>query len=120
MAHQGPHSKGFLSSRKLELSIVRTDGRAETIVLEPEDEHQFLIGRDRGCHITIADRSVSQRHAMLVFSEKGHWKIKDLGSTNGTFLNGKPIDVNGSELDSGDKISIGIQELYVQKHPLKK
>ncbi len=107
-------SKELLSSRKIMVSIVRGSGKAETIILEPKEGRNFLIGRDKSCHVKVKDKSVSMRHAMLIFAEKG-WMLNDLGSTNGTFLNGKRVDTSFIELHSGDKLSVGLQELYVHK-----
>ena len=113
MAPHRTHSKELLHSQKMEVNVVRANGKAETIVLEPKERRDFLIGRDKNCHVLLDDKSVSMRHARLIFDEQGYWKLIDLGSTNGTFLNGKRIDRSGTELCSGDKINVGLQELYV-------
>ena len=94
------HSKKALDSLKIEVSIVRANGKAETIVFEPKKGHEFLIGRDKHCHVIADDKSVSTRHAQLFFTENRSWKLKDLGSTNGTFLNGKRVNKSGTELFS--------------------
>ena len=119
MTLEKKHSKNTPDSLKIEVSIVKANGKVETIALEPKKGHDFLIGRDKHSHVIAADRSVSMRHAMLFFTENRFWKLKDLGSTNGTYLNGKRVDMRGIELSSGDKISVGLQELYVQKCPSK-
>jgi pSer/pThr/pTyr-binding forkhead associated (FHA) protein len=106
-------------SVEIEVSIVRADGKVETIALEPKRGQDFLIGRDKHCHVIADDKSVSMRHAMFYFTENRLWKLKDLGSTNGTFLNGSRVNMSGAEIFSGDKISVGLQELYVQKRTSK-
>jgi len=45
------------------------------------------VGRVDGVEVTIDDTSVSRNHAEVVHSSDG-WKVQDLGSTNGTILNG--------------------------------
>lgn len=62
------------------------------------------LGRDARCELTISDHSVSRRHACLELTEGGY-RLRDLGSTNGTFVNEQRID---SVLLKGDeRIRIG-------------
>ncbi len=62
------------------------------------------LGRE-GCDVVIPDAQASRRHAEIV-CEGGTWVLSDLGSTNGTFVNG--YRVQGSRnLQPGDKIRIG-------------
>lgn len=56
---------------------------------EPE-EGPVIIGRSSDAEIAVPDRSMSRRHARLV-SEGGEWLVEDLGSRNGTLLNGRRI-----------------------------
>jgi predicted component of type VI protein secretion system len=62
------------------------------------------IGRE-GCDITLGDPDVSRRHAEIQISN-GDISINDLGSTNGTFVNGERIDQPRS-LRDGDEVRIG-------------
>lgn len=50
----------------------------------------ITIGRDLSCDIIIEDSEVSRFHTRLHFTERGY-RIEDLESTNGTFLNGEPL-----------------------------
>ncbi|MFN8591560.1 MAG: FHA domain-containing protein [Thermomicrobiales bacterium] len=49
-----------------------------------------LIGRDATSTLLVDDPHVSARHAELRF-ERGQWWLRDLGSSNGTWLNGNPV-----------------------------
>lgn len=53
--------------------------------------NSFTIGRSADCELIVLDEGVSRHHAKIEFSNLG-WIIKDLGSANGTFVNGVHID----------------------------
>lgn len=69
------------------------------------EKTEIILGRDPGSDIAIADPEVSRRHARLML-EGQHYSIEDLGSTNGTFVQGNPIHGLAS-LKSGEIIAIG-------------
>ncbi|CAG7572402.1 ABC-type multidrug transport system ATPase subunit [Barrientosiimonas humi] len=62
------------------------DGRASTV----SPGQRFVIGRDRGCDLTVVDSRVSRRHAE-VRHEGGAWVVVDLGSSNGTYVGARRI-----------------------------
>lgn len=64
------------------------------------------IGRGPDNEILIPDRPVSRYHANLIFRE-GHFRIRDLDSSFGTKVNGKPVPAQGTWLRNGDKIHLG-------------
>ena len=76
-------------------------GRRE-IALEPG---QNLIGRDQSAVVWIDDESVSRRHARIVVGGEGA-SLEDLGSKNGTHLEGKKIR-EATALHDGDTLQIG-------------
>lgn len=85
-------------------AIVLEDGTRH--VLETE---RVTIGRQSGCTITIRDTNVSREHAQLRRRPNG-WTIRDLGSTNGTKLNG--VRVEGEQmLANGDVIMLGAMKV---------
>ncbi len=63
-----------------------------------------VIGRGTGADIIVDDPAVSRMHAAIEFS-KSKFVLKDLGSSNGTFLGGKSIKETG--LGHGDTFQIG-------------
>ncbi|MFO7956151.1 MAG: SpoIIE family protein phosphatase [Candidatus Brocadiia bacterium] len=71
----------------------------------------LVIGRDRGCDIWLADAAVSRRHAQLQQTEDARWALQDLGSRNGTFVNGERT--NYSVLRNGDTVRVGDCELVL-------
>ena len=52
---------------------------------------RVVIGRDVTCDLTLTDGSVSRNHAAFQVEENGDLWVEDLGSTNGTTLNGQPV-----------------------------
>lgn len=67
------------------------------------------IGRDPTNQVVITgDQYTSRFHAWITF-EDGHFFIEDLGSTNGTLLNGSPL-INRRPLVNGDEVRIGRME----------
>lgn len=70
--------------------------------------NRILIGRETGNDIVLNDLNVSRQHAQVAFEPQGVWVITDLGSTNGTFVNGMPVSRRG--LSDGDRITLGMTE----------
>jgi two-component system cell cycle response regulator len=67
-------------------------------------EREVVIGRDPRCELPIGAADVSRRHARIVPDADGH-RVVDLGSTNGTWVNGRPI--TSRKLSPGDRIELG-------------
>jgi hypothetical protein len=68
------------------------------------EEARLVIGRSSGCQLVLADDTVSRRHAEL-FVEDGRWLLRDLDSSNGTWLNGRRIIE--AEVRAGDVLHLG-------------
>lgn len=69
---------------------------------------EIVMGRDEDCELVMSDIAVSRRHAKIAL-EGGKFFLYDLGSGNGTFLNGVKIDKE--ELVPGDEIVVGERTL---------
>lgn len=69
-------------------------------------------GRDPEAAIFLDDVTVSRHHAEFTV-EEGRLSVRDLGSTNGTYVNGRRID--GGELEAGDEVIIGRFHLVVAR-----
>ncbi|MFP5327788.1 MAG: FHA domain-containing protein [Acidimicrobiia bacterium] len=90
-------------------------------IVEPPDHRgaqfdlgeELTVGRADGCRIRLDDSFTSQLHAR-VFSRDGQFFVEDLGSTNGTFVNGSKIAA-AAPLRRGDRIKIGKTTLEVTK-----
>lgn len=74
-------------------------------VLVPSGERAvWIVGRSRACDVRLADPAVSARHARVA-CRGGRWTVADLGSTNGTWVNGARIE--HAVLQPGDELVLG-------------
>ncbi len=70
-------------------------------------EESTIIGRDTHSDVQVDDRQVSRRHAEIKRTPQGY-TIRDMGSKNGTFLNGEQIADTPQPVRNGDEISIAL------------
>jgi hypothetical protein len=69
---------------------------------------ELAVGRLPDCELMIDDASVSKRHAVLRWNEpERRCTVRDLGSTNGTFLNASTLGTREATLKDGDILSFG-------------
>jgi predicted component of type VI protein secretion system len=85
------------------LLVIEGPGPNQRVLIEQEI---VMIGRDEDCDLMIPDRQVSRRHARVRL-EEGRCFLEDLGSKNGTFVNGQEL-VGPYLLQDGDKIEIAL------------
>ena len=87
--------------------------RAAMVVVAPQDAagrryeltDELTLGRAAGCHIAVEDTYVSQVHAR-VFRRDGAFYVEDLGSTNGTFLDGRVVS-GPALVEPGGRVQVG-------------
>ena len=91
-------------SSSFEPYLIQISGR-ETGQMYNLSGRIIKMGRDAECQISLDDPHVSRFHAEIVSRGKNSIVIRDIGSTNGVFVNGKKITETG--LMDGDKILIG-------------
>ncbi len=72
----------------------------------PLDQRSYLVGNLLDADIRLANPFVSRRHAQIQ-ADQGRYKISDLGSKNGTYVNGVRLTEQESWLNSGDLIEFG-------------
>jgi pSer/pThr/pTyr-binding forkhead associated (FHA) protein len=83
-------------------------GLAGDVTEYPLGENNVL-GRSTTASVRLADREVSRKHSQIDF-ENGDYVLRDLGSSNGTYLNGKRIFAP-SPLSDGDEVLIGTSKM---------
>jgi pSer/pThr/pTyr-binding forkhead associated (FHA) protein len=95
----------------MELKLVVVGGKHAGMEI-PIASPKFLIGRGDNCHLHAQSKSVSRKHCMILVLD-GTVAIEDVGSTNGTIINGEKISQR-RELKDGDRITIGVLEFDVR------
>jgi hypothetical protein len=86
-----------------EVVSLRIGGKSHAVTAD-----KVVLGRSRDCDIRVADLNASRRHAELRKDGDGYW-IVDLGSMNGTLVNGHPVE--RERLEDGDRITLGSTEI---------
>jgi hypothetical protein len=89
-------------------SILMADGSRHAL-----DGDLVTIGRQASCSIVIADSNISRVHARFRAVDNG-WTIEDLGSTNGTKVNGELI-IEPTLLSHGQLIALGTLQLHFEQ-----
>ena len=70
----------------------------------------FVVGRDIVCDLKLDDGRCSRKHCEILHDGKtGKWRVRDLGSSNGTLLNGRPV--KEGDLEDGFEVGLGASVL---------
>ncbi len=81
----------------------------------PIVQNQLLLGREEACDIRIQDAESSRHHCEITW-QNGAFVVQDLGSSNGTFVNGAQITAP-TKLNAGDKIGVGQTVFVLELEP---
>ncbi|MDP9022227.1 MAG: FHA domain-containing protein [Actinomycetota bacterium] len=93
-----------------ELVVHPPDGRPSVIPLRDE---AVTLGRSERMTVTLDDVYVSDEHAIVAPNGDG-WVVRDLGSTNGTYLNGAKVS-QATPVAAGDQVRIGKTRVEVRR-----
>lgn len=102
----GSLSPGLSSSEKQArptLTVLTGLDAGMAVALEPG---RYTLGRSPSATVTLDDDSVSRRHCCIDVPRLGAPSIADMGSTNGTCVNGERVPPAGTTLQEGDKIAL--------------
>lgn len=87
---------------QVKLSVVHGKPQGKTVIFS---RGQYVIGRGSECQLRPNSEWVSRQHCMVRVSEKNAF-IRDLGSTNGTLVNGARL-IGERRLEDGDRVQVG-------------
>jgi hypothetical protein len=102
----------IFADKNFNLEILKREGSFILEVVEgpdvgkrfPLNSGSIFIGRQAECELVLDDTKISRRHAALAIRE-GDFLLDDLGSTNGTFVNGRRI--GRTKITPGDRVTMG-------------
>jgi len=101
----------FLSARKAVPLTLELDTPEESPQIFHFTDRDVIIGRDPDCECVLADETISARHARFAYHHS-QWWVEDLGSRNGTSLNGAPL-TTPTILIHGDTVKCGKTTLKI-------
>ena len=107
----------FLANHRAAIVVLSGDAAGSEFTL---DEPKVSLGRGPDVDLTFDDSAMSREHVVIEFSDGG-FRIRDLGSMNGTQVNGEVIKV--ADLDHGDRLRIGehvFQFILEKREPVPK
>jgi hypothetical protein len=97
-------------TKQHQVYLIRIDREGEMVL--PVNEQRISIGRSADNTIVIDDPNVSRQHA-LIEKKDGRYILKDIQSTNGTFIGGTKVESHS--LHNGDTITIGTTKLQFRR-----
>jgi pSer/pThr/pTyr-binding forkhead associated (FHA) protein len=80
----------------------------------PLTSSRMVLGRASEADVLVDDLYVSDEHAEILPDDGGGWSVRDLGSTNGTFLNGVKV-ARPTPLAAGDQLRLGKTRIEVRR-----
>jgi pSer/pThr/pTyr-binding forkhead associated (FHA) protein len=112
------HERTAAAERGTLITAIANTGKGKLIITTGPQEgntiplllEELTVGRATNranWEIALQDPSVSRPHARLRLENGGEWHIQDLGSANGTLVNGKPVAEDGQVLHDGDIVAFG-------------
>jgi pSer/pThr/pTyr-binding forkhead associated (FHA) protein len=84
----------LLQEGKLKVEGGGDAGERQVYLLRPPPSGALLVGRSQSAEVSVPDKQVSSKHAEIKELAGGRWQLLDLGSTNGTFVDGKQCAPN--------------------------
>jgi DNA-binding NtrC family response regulator len=101
------------ASSEIELVVVTGADQGATLHLSTAHPSPFLVGQGTACDLQLRDPTISRRHVAL---DASSWpvRVRDLGSTNGTFVNG--VAVVEANLVGGETLRLGRTTLRTERH----
>jgi hypothetical protein len=95
----------WLSSLQADLEAAWQRPRVPSLALPGGTATRMIVGRAPNCDCVVPEDCVSRKHAQL-WRDGEHWFVRDLGSRNGTRVNGVRV-IEATEVRPGDRVDLG-------------
>jgi len=97
-------------------SLLRLESETQKLEYKLGEKPIYIVGRERECDVCVYISSeISRKHAEIKRSGNAVYQIRDLGSKNGTYINGKRIGDSFCSLKNNDKVGLGLHVSFVFK-----
>lgn len=96
----------------MQVSVVSGPDRGSTLTLDGTEAPRVLVGTSPACDLVLTDRAVSRRHLAFELAG-GRLRVRDLGSTNGTLVNG--VAIGEVFLRGGERVDLGGTTLEIAR-----
>ncbi|MBI3725952.1 FHA domain-containing protein, partial [bacterium] len=103
------------------LEIIESGAKRGLVDLPPGGG-QFAIGRHNTCDVVLTGNGISRHHALLIV-HKGERVVHDLGSRNGTYVNGRELRKDSAAVGDGDTVRLGpsiLLRVSISDEPIEK
>ncbi|MBL8957739.1 MAG: FHA domain-containing protein [Myxococcaceae bacterium] len=97
-------------STVLTVEVRTATGKSRTLSFDSAFDRRVIIGRSAECDLCVEDSGVSRKNTMLIATPAG-WQVHDLGSSNGTRLNGERVRV--APCGPGDVVAVGETQIVL-------
>jgi two-component system response regulator HydG len=104
------HAPAATATPVFRITVVDGPDRGASVSVDATRPAPLLVGHSPACDLRLSDREASRRHASFDVADQ-HLQVTDLGSTNGTTVNG--VAVSGARLRGGETVRIGRTSLRV-------
>jgi DNA-binding NtrC family response regulator len=112
--HERPRAHRGIVSRIFEVNVIAGPDRGKGVRIDESVLSRVLVGQSPACGLRLTDREASRRH--LALEVVGPClQVTDLGSTNGTRVNG--VAVGNALLDGDERVVLGTTTLHVTRAP---
>lgn len=101
-------------SKKIAINVVVLDG--DSADKQFKFKKNFRVGRETDCEVRLSGSMISRYHVEIVF-EEGRWILRDLNSSNGTFIGDEKI--TGKEIDDKITVRLGVDGPSLQFSPVE-
>jgi S1-C subfamily serine protease len=100
------------------LRVLSGADAGRTVEVPDQPGRPFILGRVQGCDLVIRDERASRQHAELRVEPAGGLRVRDLGSANGTFVDGRRVDE--AVLGGGEELRIaGVEIAVLAREPAR-